>query len=193
MDGVHDMGGMHGFGAVPIEHDEPLFHEPWEGRVAIMAGAVMGNTTIDHFRHTIEQMPPAQYLASRYYERWLWAIERIAVEQGLLDGSGQPEPEPKPTGEPATPRRYADGQRVRVANPVTPQHTRVPRYIRNHTGTVVKRSCAWSHPTMSASTGRHGPMEHVYAVAFSAAELFGRDADHTLVVDVWESDLQEET
>ena len=33
MDGVHDLGGMHGFGAVPIEVDEPLFHEPWEGRV----------------------------------------------------------------------------------------------------------------------------------------------------------------
>ena len=31
MDGVHDLGGMHGFGPVPIEVDEPLFHEPWEG------------------------------------------------------------------------------------------------------------------------------------------------------------------
>ena len=34
-------------------------------------------------------------------------------------------------------------------------------------------------------------MEHVYAVAFPANELFGDDADHTLVVDVWESDLEE--
>jgi len=192
MDGVHDMGGMHGFGAVPIEQDEPLFHEPWEGRVAVMAGAVMRNTTIDHFRHTIEQMPPADYLASRYYERWLWAIERMATEQGLLDGSGHPEPEPVPVGQPATPPRFVAGQRVRVGNPVTPLHTRVPRYVRNHAGTVVRRSCVWSHPTASAATGRHGPMEHVYAVAFPAEELFGPAADHTVVVDVWESDLEED-
>jgi nitrile hydratase len=193
MDGVHDMGGMHGFGAVPVERDQASVHEPWEGRVAMMAGAVVGNTTIDHFRHTIEQMPPAEYLASRYYERWLWALERMAAEQGLLDGSGHPDPEPHPSGEATTPRRFADGQRVRVANPVTKLHTRVPRYIRNHVGTVVRRSCAWSHPTSSAATGRHGPMEHVYSVAFPASDLFGPDADHTLVVDVWERDLEEVT
>ena len=88
MDGVHDMGGMHGFGPVPIEQDEPAYHDPWEGRVAVMAGVVMRHTTIDHFRHTIEQMPPAEYLTSGYYERWLWAVERMAAEQGLLDGTG---------------------------------------------------------------------------------------------------------
>ena len=191
MDGVHDMGGMHGFGAIPIEVDEPLFHEPWEGRVAAMARVLMGNTTVDHFRHTIEQMPPAEYLASRYYERWLWAAERMAAEQGLLDGSGQPTREPAPTGEPATPRRFADGQRVRVGNPVTPMHTRVPRYVRNHEGTVVRRACGWSHPTSSAATGHHGPVEHVYSVSFAAGDLFGAAADHTVVVDVWERDLEE--
>ena len=37
MNGIHDMGGMHGFGPVPIETDEPVFHEPWEGRVYAMA------------------------------------------------------------------------------------------------------------------------------------------------------------
>ncbi len=191
MDGVHDMGGMHGFGPVPIEQDEPRFHDPWEGRVAVMAGVVMRHTTIDHFRATIEQMPPAEYLASAYYERWLWAVERMAAEQGLLDGTGTPAPEPKPTGEPATPPRFADGQEVRIANVVTREHTRVPRYIRNHVGTIVRRSCAWSHPTGSAKEGRHGPMEHVYAVAFAGEELFGAGADHTLVVDVWERDLEE--
>ena len=191
MDGVHDMGGMHGFGAVPIERDEPVFHAPWEGRVAAMAGVVIGNTTIDHFRHTIEQMPPAEYLASTYYERWLWAIERMAAEQGLLDSPEAPPPEPKPKGEPATPPRFADGDRVRVANPVTAGHTRVPRYVRNRVGRVLRRSCGWSHPTEAASTGRHGPIEHIYAVSFPAADLFGAGADHTVVVDIWERDLEE--
>jgi nitrile hydratase len=150
----------------------------------------MTSSTIDRFRHTIEQMPPDEYLASRYYERWLWAIERMAAEQGLLDGSDRPEPEARPTGEPAAPRRYSDGQRVRVLNPVTPMHTRVPRYVRNHEGTVVARSCAWSHPTEAAASGHHGPAEHVYAIEFPARELFGPDADHVVVVDVWESDLE---
>ncbi len=190
MDGVHDMGGMHGFGPVPIEQDEPPFHAPWEGRVASIAGLVVGNTTIDHFRHTIEQMPPAEYLASSYYERWLWAMERMAAEQGLLDGPKAPESEPKPTGEPDSPPRFADGDRVHVANPVTSGHTRVPRYVRNRVGTIVRRSCAWSHPTESAATGRYGPMEHIYGVAFSAADLFGA-GDHTLLVDIWERDLEE--
>ena len=58
MDGVHDLGGMHGFGAIPIETDEPLFHEPWEGRVWAMQRAVAPTT--DRFRWTIEQMPPAE-------------------------------------------------------------------------------------------------------------------------------------
>jgi len=189
---IHDMGGMHGFGPVPIERDEPLFHAPWEGRVAVMAGAVVGSSTIDHFRHTIEQMPPAEYLASSYYERWLWAIERMAAEQGLLDGPETPPSGPRPTGEPASPPRFAAGQRVRVANPVTAGHTRVPRYIRTRVGTVLRRSCGWPHPNEAAATGRHGPMEHVYAVAFPAADLFGGDADHTVVVDVWERDLQQQ-
>jgi hypothetical protein len=190
VDGVHDMGGWHGFGPVPIEQDEPLYHEPWEGRVAMMAGAVVGNTTIDHFRYTIEQMPAVDYLTSTYYERWLWAIERMAAEQGLIDGTGSPEREPKPSGEPAMPRRFADGENVRVGNPATTMHSRVPRYVRGRVGTVVRRSCAWSHPANSAATGRHGPMEHVYAVAFPAEHLFGPGADHTVVVDVWERDLE---
>ena len=31
MDGVHDMGGMHGFGTVEPEQNEPVFHAEWEG------------------------------------------------------------------------------------------------------------------------------------------------------------------
>jgi nitrile hydratase len=193
VDGVHDLGGMHGFGPVPIEVDEPLFHEPWEGRVAAMARLLMANTTVDHFRSTIEQMPPAEYLSSRYYERWLWAAEHMAAEQaeqGLLDGSSGPDRPAGPSGEPDAPRRFADGEQVVVANAVTAGHTRVPRYLRNHVGTVVRRGCVWSHPTSSAATGRYGPVEHVYLVAFRGSELFGPDARHTVMADVWERDLE---
>ena len=33
MNGVHDMGGMHGFGPIVREANEPLFHAAWEARV----------------------------------------------------------------------------------------------------------------------------------------------------------------
>jgi hypothetical protein len=191
VDGVHDMGGMHGFGAVPIETDEPAYHDPWEGRVAAITRRLMANTTIDRFRYTIEQMPPAEYLASRYYERWLCAAEHLAEQHDIVDGLRRGARAAPPAGEPATPARFATGQTVRVGNPVTAGHTRVPRYIRNHEGTVVSRSCVWPHPTPSAASGRYGAMEHVYAVAFYASDLFGPDADHVVVVDIWERDLEE--
>src|SRR5918994_314652 len=119
MDGVHDLGGMHGFGAIPIEEDEPLYHEPWEGRAAAITRHLMSNTTVDHFRWTIERMPPAEYLASRYNQRWLWAAEQMAAEQGLLDGPREPSPErhDDPWAEPVEPPRFAAGQRVRVRSP----------------------------------------------------------------------------
>jgi nitrile hydratase len=40
MDGVHDMGGMDGFGKVEPESNEPVFHHRWEGRVLAMSRAI---------------------------------------------------------------------------------------------------------------------------------------------------------
>ena len=73
MNGVHDMGGMHGMGAVAPEKDEPVFHEEWEARVyaltrVVRAGA--GRWNIDAGRYEIERLPPAEYLRMSYYERW---------------------------------------------------------------------------------------------------------------------------
>ncbi len=33
MDGIHDLGGKQGFGAVVRETNEPVFHARWESRV----------------------------------------------------------------------------------------------------------------------------------------------------------------
>src|SRR5437870_4765206 len=80
------MGGMHGFGPVPIEKDEPVFHEEWEGRLYGLRRAVkvplFRNT--DESRYTLENLPPAQYLGSSYYERWLATAEIMAVRKGLV-------------------------------------------------------------------------------------------------------------
>jgi hypothetical protein len=192
VDGVHDLGGMHGFGPVPIETDEPLFHEPWEGRVWGMRATVMRSTTIDRFRYTIEQMPPAEYLAASYYERWLWAIEHLAAEQGILDSADHPAPMPRPSPVTSTwAGRFHEGDRVRVRNTVTNGHTRVPRYLRRHVGRVERVAFAWPNPGQSAATGTYGEPELVYTVAFAAAELFGPAADHTITADLGDSDLEE--
>jgi nitrile hydratase subunit beta len=192
VDGVHDLGGMHGFGAVPIETGEPIFHALWEGRVWALLGAVMPATTIDRFRWTIEQMPPAEYLNSAYYARWLWAIERLANEQGLLTGSAAPAriARPEPSSRPAS-ARWQRGQRVRVLSRVSAGHTRVPRYLRRHVGTVERAAFSWPSPAESAATGRYGNAEVVYTVAFAAADLFGPDHDHTVTADLGESDLED--
>jgi nitrile hydratase len=192
VDGVHDLGGMHGFGPVPIETDEPLFHERWEGRVWRLLGTVMSRTTIDRFRYTIEQMPPAAYLASSYYERWLWAVEHLAAEQGLLDSDDRPPAIARPSPSTALPPgRFQPGDTVRVADPVTSGHTRVPRYLRRHVGTIERVACAWPNPGESAATGTYGEPELVYTVAFAAADLFGPTADHTLTADLGENELEE--
>ena len=189
---MHDLGGMHGFGPVTVEVDEPLFHAQWEGRVWRLLGTVMRHTTIDRFRYTIEQMPPAEYLASSYYERWLWALEHLSAEQGLLDSAERPAPVSRPS--PATPTwagRFQGGDQVRVRNPVTSGHTHVPRYLRRHVGRVERVAFAWPNPAESAATGNYGEPELVYTVAFAAADLFGACADHTITADLPESDLEE--
>src|SRR4051794_36410904 len=88
MNGVHDMGGMHGFGPIEREENEPIFHAAWEARVrALQAHTVSsGYFTLDAFRHGIEQMAPAEYLRASYYERWLATIEYNLIRQGLLGG-----------------------------------------------------------------------------------------------------------
>jgi hypothetical protein len=86
MNGVHDMGGMDGFGPVLTERDEPVFHAEWERRMFAIALTSMGTRSfnIDEYRRTIERMPPAQYLAASYYERWLYALENLLIEKGVI-------------------------------------------------------------------------------------------------------------
>ncbi|HKE74004.1 MAG TPA: SH3-like domain-containing protein [Acidimicrobiales bacterium] len=190
MDGAHDMGGMHGFGPVPVGA-EAVFHEPWERRVRALLGPVMGSTTIDRFRSTIEQMPPADYLASSYFERWLWALERLTEEQGLLEGAERPPAVVRPSASaPLGHTRFRPGDRVRVRNAVTPGHTRVPRYLRLHQGDVERVACAWPDPGESAATGIYGRPEPVYTVRFAGDDLFGPGADHVLLADLGERDLE---
>jgi nitrile hydratase len=85
MNGVHDLGGMHGFGPIEREEEEPVFHEAWEGRVFGMS--ITAPPEIEPsagFRYTIERMDPVHYLTSSYYEHWLVVLETGVVEAGLV-------------------------------------------------------------------------------------------------------------
>jgi hypothetical protein len=83
MNGIHDLGGMHGLGPVNPETDEPIFHAEWERRMfAIMLATFpSGIFNVDEFRHAIERMAPADYLTTSYYEHWLHALETVMLEK----------------------------------------------------------------------------------------------------------------
>jgi hypothetical protein len=87
MSRVNDVGGQSGFGPITVEADEPAFHADWEARVYALNGAMLrrGAYNLDQFRDAIERMPPAEYLAASYYERWLHAIETLTAP-GPVDG-----------------------------------------------------------------------------------------------------------
>ena len=86
MNGIHDLGGMHGLGPIEREDNEPYFHEGWEGRVfgLFFANFAQGHFNVDQFRHAIERMAPAGYLQTSYYEHWLHAFETLLAEKGIV-------------------------------------------------------------------------------------------------------------
>lgn len=86
MNGAHDLGGMHGFGPVVAEPDEPVFHAEWERRAfgLTLAMGAWRRWNLDMSRSAREQMLPAEYLATSYYERWLFGLERLLLEKGFV-------------------------------------------------------------------------------------------------------------
>ena len=66
MNGIHDMGGMHGLGEIGYHDNAPSFHEAWELRVFALVQAMR----LGSLRPDIERIPAADYLRMDYYERW---------------------------------------------------------------------------------------------------------------------------
>jgi nitrile hydratase beta subunit len=201
MNGVHDMGGMHGMGPVDPEPHEPVFHHDWEKRVLALALATgfLRRWNIDMGRYTIEQMPPADYLRATYYERWLYRTERLLVERGLLTaeelGSGRPNGRPpevralKPPEVQTALRgrraarmddhlkapQFKAGDRVRTRTMHPLHHTRLPRYARGKVGVIDRDHGVFILPDEHARSGTKVP-SHCYAVRFEGRELWGADA-----------------
>jgi nitrile hydratase subunit beta len=212
MNGVHDMGGMHGFGPVVGEQDEPVFHARWEGRVYAMATAAMGAGRInsDEFRHAIERIAPARYLASSYYERWLGAVETLIVERRVVtreellakeDASIDPSLIADAVPDSLATRvkvksvkkraRYRKGARVRARNLNPAGHTRLPRYARGKAGVVERDWGVFVFPDTNAHHAGTEP-QHCYSVSFGARELWGKSANshERVYLDLWEDYLE---
>ena len=208
MDGVHDMGGMDGFGKVEKEPNEPVFHAPWEGRVLALQRA-MGyarawNTDMSRFAQ--ERLPPATYLGISYYKRWAMAMEMNLVERGLAGAdelaAGHALRPGKDLGRKLTPEVLANGfkrgsfardtnrpalfkvgDKVRARNIHPKGHTRLPRYVRGRAGVVELVHGCHMFPD-SVATDRGDNPQWLYTVVFDGRELWGPDADPTLKVSV---------
>ena len=221
MNGVHDMGGQQGFGPVLLEKAEPLFHANWESRamaITVAMGA-SGQWNIDLSRSARESLPPAIYLSSSYYEIWIRALEKLMLERNMVTQAelqaGQQLTAPvkvskvlnignvdaalkagSPTERPVDqPALFKVGQKVRALNMHPQGHTRLPRYVRGHVGTIV--SLHGGHVMPDQHTLRALPpfkvaVEWLYTVVFDGPTLWGAGTDPRLevTVDAWESYLE---
>jgi len=207
MNGIHDLGGMDGFGPVEMEANEPVFHQPWETRVFGLVAAIAAQRVArtGEFRHAIERMDPLHYLGSLYYEHWLTGAATLLVEKGRLTreelaaraGGSFPlsrrvDPGVTVVAEPsgAAPR-FAVGSSVVVRNIHPLGHTRCPRYVRGKRGIVVRIDPASSLPDVGVHSDQPCK-QHVYCVRFEGRELWGESAPHAeaVHVDLWESYLE---
>ena len=86
MSRIHDLGGMYGFGAIDTDDDGAPFHHEWEARLFAINSMLLkrGIYTLDEFRYAVERMDPQEYLGASYYERWLYAMEALLLEKGML-------------------------------------------------------------------------------------------------------------
>ena len=190
MDGIHDMGGMDGFGAIGRAPEEPIFHTEWERRTVGMVLNMFAQRffQLDEYRQKIERMTPVAYLGP-YYARWFHAATTLLVEKGLLTreelASGRAAG--KATGvdllpgdaipgllsarisekqNADIPANFRPGDIARARNIHPQHHTRSPRYIRGKTGTVERDYGVFTFPDSHAQNIDQPP-QHVYNVRFT--------------------------
>jgi nitrile hydratase subunit beta len=207
MNGVHDMGGMDGFGKVEPEPNEPAFHAPWEGRVLAMQRSMgyAGAWHIDMARFAQEQLPPQVYLTASYYQRWALGLEKNLVDRGFADAdeiaAGHALRPGKPIARKLTPdavtgltrgsyyrqaqgpARFKPGDKVRTKNLHPATHTRLPRYARGRVGVVELVHGCHAFPDAVAIDHGDDP-QWLYTVVFDGRELWGADTDPSLTVSI---------
>jgi nitrile hydratase len=217
VNGGQDLGGAQGFGPVAPEADEPVFHGEWEKRAfaLTLAMAMPGQWNIDMSRFARENRNPAEYLTMSYYQLWFAGLETMLKERDLVTDDeivvGHALNEPKPVKRILTPgdvlkvlhrggptqrdtnttAAFKAGDKVRAKTINPPTHTRLPRYVRGHTGVVERVIGFQVFPDSNAQGAGENP-QWLYTVRFDGRELWGDTADPTVKVsvDAWESYLE---
>lgn len=214
MNSIHDMGGMHGFGPIPIEVDEPVFHTDWEAKAMALTIAMgaYGKWNLDRSRFAREELTAFDYMQFTYYERWIAALVNLLVENGLLNEQELKTGAPTDVVTPALQRDdvagvlarggpvdrpleadplFSVGARVSAKNLNPSGHTRLPRYARGKVGEVISHHGAHVFPDSNARGDGEAP-QHIYSVRFAARELWGPSASaiDTVTLDLWESYLE---
>jgi len=192
------MGGMSGFGSVDPTAGTAT-NEWWHARSQVVT--MMGGAGV---RSAIEAIPPAEYLAADYFERWVIAGERSCVELGRISvddlerwnavfTAGPDQLPPRVESEqgtdglveiltttapsqPAVGAQFSVGDRVRVCRMHPEGHHRCPRYVRGAVG-VVERVIGNDHVPAPAPGAGDGPLETVYTVRFDSTTLWGDQTD----------------
>ena len=218
MNGVHDMGGMHGMGPIDAEKNEPVFHSVWEARTYALNRAMSAarKWNIDRGRFEIEILPPADYLRMTYYEKWFARLVKLLVKTGLLTEAEIQSGKADPAAAKQTPALTADrvpsaainraipssrdpkikprfkvGQTVKALNIHPVGHTRLPRYARGKVGKIDRDHGVYVFPDTSAQ-GLGDKRQHVYSVKFAARELWGENASpqDSVYIDLWDDYLE---
>jgi nitrile hydratase len=212
MDGIHDLGGKHGFGNVTIEANEPVFHYRWEASVFAMAGAgslAGGWNYTDQFRHAIERIDPVAYLTHSYYGRWLGAIETLLVEAGIVHQeeinaravsmgastddlvAARPSLNPDPLGArpdiEGTPRQIERPAKFKVDDRIITASEIKAGHTRlpAYARGKIGRVIHCHNAWVYPDTAAHGQGEqpqHLYTIEFSGTELWGPNGDDALKV-----------
>lgn len=168
---------------------------------------------VHEFRRTIERMPPVQYLSASYYERWLYAVEALLAEKGIisrheLEGAmrGQVERSTqlatarlestarmsgKVPDHRARKPRFRVGEHVFTKNINPSGHTRMPRYARGKRGIIRYDWGVFVFPDSHAHGLGRNP-QHCYGVEFKGRELWGQDhpVRERIYLDLWEDYLE---
>lgn len=217
MNGAADMGGMHGFGPVEPEPNEPVFHADWEKKAFAlnMAIGVANVWNLDAFRFERESIPPPQYFNASYYGLWVVTLENMMLKYGVavpeeIAAGHAAAPVRKAAqavtaaqvanmvrcGSPydrpaAAPARFKVGDRVRARNMHPATHTRLPRYARGRVGEVIRIVGCHVFPDSHAINAGEDP-HWLYTVRFDGRELWGEGSDPTVrvCIEAWEPYLE---
>ncbi len=200
MNGAHDMGGRMGFGPVRPEPHEPVFHAAWEGRFFALANLTgeHGAWTLDEDRHACENRSPQDYLSNSYYETWCLAFETLMAAKAVKAPTRTLRPHHvlqavmergSYVRDISDDAKFKVGSFVRVRNLHSTGHTRLPGYLRGHTGEIAALRGAHVFPDSNAH-GRGENPQHLYCVRFKAADVFATHSPDTLHADLWEPYLE---